>query len=691
MNVLQNQAFQINSDVLKYIKEKETEFIDNGYLLPKYISCMNRANLYNEIRDCHLVDTDTFQKVGGISELTNQLTKQVQRARYERCMLMLAKAYEGYKIYLPAFLDFGGRIYRCGLLHFHERDLSRSLINFAFSNPGYSAKREEVEEALLYHYKSYPSLEDANIDFNEVRAEAQKQGRDEFLQIAREAWHPFQFIATEIALVLEKWEGFLVTKDASASAFQIMSYFLLDEDMAKSTNLLPSKDNKIQDIYTNILSELKDYLVRELGNNSLSLIVIRRMDRKLVKSIFMPMIYGKTLMSTSSDIHKTLSQHINFKDSYILASLCFTFWKEKYKSMDSLTSLIRNIGWFAAARGVPVYYGVPYFRTSQDYMKSDVVKITVYDRNKKRRQISLRVNTDNRDLRKTEVSTFINFIHQKDAYIVMLVVEKMLIEGGPIYTVHDNFLTTPHYSRKLPSLYGDAILALGSPLAIINDMIYANLVRNADGFSPGGLERVIPIGELESYLENNMPDGISKKMEATWRLRMKALLLSYEGYVSSISGVSQDYEGHLEMWLDFGDKYLERVEKTTIVNTKHPTLILASMDLNPPPLGAEVRLLSLAIVHMLYLHAYPSLPSSGYAKFTIGFDLEKPDVTVTAGHAIRLYGDDGKLHPMSTVYGDIVSTLTKFAERYEESSIVRLTLRVYTVENKVGVKIPLRR
>ncbi|KAJ8566025.1 hypothetical protein K7X08_008601 [Anisodus acutangulus] len=377
-------------------------------------------------------------------------------------------------------------------------------------NPGYSAKREEVEEALLYHYKSYPSQEDANIDFNEVRAEAQKQGRDEFLQIAREARHPFQLIAPEIALVLEKWEGFPVTKDASASAFQIMSYFLLDEDLANSANLLPFKDNKIQDIYTNIFSELKDYLVRELGNNSLSLIVIRRMDRKMVKSIFMPMIYGKTLMSTSSDIHKTLSQHINFKDSYILASVCFKFWKEKYKSMDSLTSLIMNIGSFAVAGGVPVYYGVPYFRTSQDYMKSDVIKITVYDRNKKRRQISLRVNTDNRDLRKTEVSTFVNFIHQKDAYIAILVVEKVLIEGGPIYTVHDNFITTPHYSRKLPSLYGDAILALGPPLAIINDMIYANLVRNADGFSPGGLERVIPIGELESYLENNMPNGISK-------------------------------------------------------------------------------------------------------------------------------------------------------------------------------------
>ncbi|XP_060201843.1 probable DNA-directed RNA polymerase [Lycium barbarum] len=330
-------------------------------------------------------------------------------------MLKLAKAYKGYKIDLPAFLDFRGRIYRCGLLHFHECDLSRSLINFAFSNPEMPANSDEVIEALLYHYKSYPSLEEAGISFNESLREAEIQGRVDSILLGREARHPFQFIAAQKALVKKKIEGFPVTKDASASAFPIMSYFLLDEDMAKSTNLLPSKDKKIQDIYTNILSEVKEYIVRELGNNSLSLIVVR----KMVKSIFMPMIYGKTLMSTSSDIHKSLSQHINFKDSHILASLWFKFWKEKYKGLDSLTSLIKNIGWFAAAKGVPVYYDVPHFRTSQGYMKSDVVKITVYDRNHKRRQISLRVHTDNKDRRKTEVSTFVNFIHQKDAYIAM--------------------------------------------------------------------------------------------------------------------------------------------------------------------------------------------------------------------------------------------------------------------------------
>ncbi|PHT46304.1 hypothetical protein CQW23_15462 [Capsicum baccatum] len=359
-----------------------------------------------------------------------------------------------------------------------------------------------------------------------------------------------------------------------------MSYFLLDEDMAKSTNLLPFQDKKIQDVYTNILSELKNDIVRELGNNSsLSLLVVWKMDRKLVKSIFMPIIYGKILMSTSSDIHKTLSQHNNFKDNHLLASLCFKFWKEKCKSMDNLTihSLIRNIGWFAAAKGLPVYYVVLYFCTSQDYMKSDVVKITVYKCNHKKRQISLRVPTDNSDRRKTEVSTFVNFIHQKDAYIAMLGVEKMLRVGGSIYTIHDNFLTTPHYSCELPPLYGEALLELGPPLVIINDMMHANLIRGAEGSLPADLryfdfsERVIPIGEMKNYLKNNIPDG---------------------------------------------------------------------------------------------------------------FDLENPDVTITVGYAIRLYGDNGKLLP-GTVYGDIVSTLSEFARKYEKSGIVRITLRVYSMDEKV--------
>ncbi|KAK7357083.1 hypothetical protein VNO80_16364 [Phaseolus coccineus] len=61
--------------------------------------------------------------------------KDIQQARYERFILRLAQAYDGYQFYLPVFLDFRGRIYRCGLLHFHERDLVRSLIDTKVVDP----------------------------------------------------------------------------------------------------------------------------------------------------------------------------------------------------------------------------------------------------------------------------------------------------------------------------------------------------------------------------------------------------------------------------------------------------------------------------------------------------------------------------------------------------------------------------
>lgn len=36
------------------------------------------------------------------------IVKRIQRARYEQGLLALARAYVGYEIYFPAFIDFRG-------------------------------------------------------------------------------------------------------------------------------------------------------------------------------------------------------------------------------------------------------------------------------------------------------------------------------------------------------------------------------------------------------------------------------------------------------------------------------------------------------------------------------------------------------------------------------------------------------
>lgn len=59
----------------------------------------------------------------------------------------------------------------------------------------------------------------------------------------------------------------------------------------------------------------------------------------------------------------------------------------------------------------------------------------------------------------------------------MSVVEDMFTINAPIYTVHDNFLTTVQYSDNISSFYSKAIRKMGPPLSIINEFIYMNVIK----------------------------------------------------------------------------------------------------------------------------------------------------------------------------------------------------------------------
>lgn len=467
MNKLQRQAFQINSDWLKYIQDNEDLLVEYGYLMPRFLASMNIKDVSILLREFHMKD-EVINKLCSFSELLHTLCKNIQRSRYEQLIIKLAIAYDGYKFDLPAFLDFRGRIYRCGVLHFHERDLARSLIVFADCKSTDFINKYTLIAAAAFHYKSFVSVDEA---LKWISNNLSQISENPFVY-AREAKRPFQFLSNMIGLADNKLNVFTstpITQDASASAYQIMSDFLLDETMAKRTNLIQSSDGKIQDIYSFFLEELKEFMKAELGNN-LSTIVSNILTRKIVKGIFMPIIYGKTLMSTASDLKDHLSHFITHKECFDVASVCFKFWKTKYQGMECLIRLIRHIGWIASARDCPVFYRVPYFTTVQDYMIMEAINIWVYDKlHKKRRRVTLRVSSSKRDRRKTEISTFVNFIHQRDAHIAMSVVEDMLFIGAPIYTVHDNFITTAQYSHYVPIIYSGVIRKMGPPLSILNE------------------------------------------------------------------------------------------------------------------------------------------------------------------------------------------------------------------------------
>lgn len=554
------------------------DLVNSGLLMPQSLAHANMKILGEALRDAYLKSKD-IRNLYTYEELLMILNKDVQRAQYECLVLNLAKALEGFQIYLPVFLDFRGRIYRCGILHFHERDLARSLLLFDTVNcykyqlsktshiePPFEDKVSILKKALSFHYKAFENVENAKVWFDtEYEVILQKGSASELIKFASGGKKPFQLISSSMPFILNDSNLLLnipITQDASASAYQITSVLLLNKEMGYHTNLISKGDDCIHDIYLDMLYNLKKYIIYNSNyNTALKRELCLQLNRKLVKSIFMPIIYGKTVHSTAGEIRNALSQFITYKESIELAKTCYSFWKEYYSNLDCLIKLVKTIGWVVSARDCQVLYRTDLFSTVQDYMLKDPVNIWVYDRkNKKRRQVTLRVSTDKRDKKKSQVSTFVNFIHQRDAHIAMSVVTNMILEDAPIYTVHDNFITTVDYSSRLPAIYVSVLREI-DPLSIINDFIYHNVIVYSDKLIEGDslvyngdgnidhLDCIIDEDMLRKCLNHNIPDSHkkTKKDRDLWENKINTILCSYREYTDSLCKspfgvVPKDYE-----------------------------------------------------------------------------------------------------------------------------------------------------
>lgn len=271
MNSLQRQPFEINREVLSFIKKNRNSLEELGILMPSFLASLNLKTASKILKSLFLED-ESIKNNFSYPDLFDIFTKRIQRARSESFILTLASAYAGYKIYFPAFMDFRGRIYRAGVLHFHERDIARSLIVFSKLNGDSTLPklnensekekcREVLKSAVSFHYKSFSSIKEGSEWYSENR-KLLNTSDISLIQVAQKAKNPFQFIANVLAIEKEETDPSTipVTQDASSSAYQIMSYLLLDESLAKQTNLIPSEDAIIRDLYSEILTDLRQFL-----------------------------------------------------------------------------------------------------------------------------------------------------------------------------------------------------------------------------------------------------------------------------------------------------------------------------------------------------------------------------------------------------------------------------------------------
>lgn len=542
MNNLQMQVFEINTNPLNFLNENSQLLVENGLLMPRFLAYVNIKEVVEYLRDYYLRNKSTakysYQEV-----YLKEFFRRIQRARYEDFILKLATAYNGYQFYLPAFLDFRGRIYRAGILHFHERDLARSLIQY--SNTSY--KYDETFDnhlnifisAVGFHYKKFKTYMESLKWVNSKLCIDSSNDAKSLIKLAVDAKDPFQFLSKSF-LFISSYSNIKmnilkipITQDASASAYQIMSYFLLDYKLAVHTNLIPSSDSEdeIKDIYTYVQNILWNY-VSKMKGSTIYKDVCMSFSRKLVKSLFMPLIYGKSLMSMSNDIYLEYSNILSIKECMGLAKHINDFFKNQFPGIVNLMELIRAISWMSSYLNIPVYYETPLLRTIQDYLQSENVSFSIYDRiHKKRRKVSMRIPTTKRDRMKTFNSTFANFIHQKDAYIAALLIQVLLEENPhiPIYSVHDNFITTAPYTKVVSDTYIRVLVGGFDPLKYINYYMITNLKLYDLSIS---LNDPIKIGPLKYELDR-LIQFVNKKDHKAWNRKIETVITTYEYYVNN--------------------------------------------------------------------------------------------------------------------------------------------------------------
>ncbi|XP_051115576.1 probable DNA-directed RNA polymerase [Andrographis paniculata] len=402
LNGLQGQAFQINKKLLNFIKGNRPALEKEGLLMPELLARVNPKKALDLMRSFYFQNLEGIQEKNSLESLLMEVSVKIQQAFTEGLILQVASAYEGYDFYLPAFLDFRGRIYRSGILHFHERDLAKSLLLFSqtgrvFNNTSFPESRDIIETSTAFKYQKFMNYEEA-LKWYKNKKSYLSNSYENIISTAKDASDPFQFMAKILLNEYDdKDESNRVTpisQDASSSAYQIMSYFLLNYEMARSTNLLSSNDNKIKDLYTLMLEEIKSFLREKIDDKNILNIILIAMNRKLVKQLFMPMVYGKTLKSMEQDISEHYGAYLSRRDSSSLARLVKEFFIYKYPDIDNFLKLIATVGWLCSTMGRAVVYSTPFFSTKQDYMSFDKEKITVTDRKtRKKRTITVNIPT----------------------------------------------------------------------------------------------------------------------------------------------------------------------------------------------------------------------------------------------------------------------------------------------------------
>jgi hypothetical protein len=130
-------------------------------------------------------------------------------------------------------------------------------------------------------------------------------------------------------------------------------------------------------------------------------------------------------------------------------------------------------------------------------------------------------------------------------------VEQLALKKAPVYTVHDNFITTAVFAPLVPQMYTRVFLEMGAPLRIINEFISLNL-----HLPIYLIDEPIPGDELLTHLMSLVPNDMLKFIN-----NIEETVRCYDLYANTVFGGPnsddnwKSFYAHLESWKSLGFNY----------------------------------------------------------------------------------------------------------------------------------------
>lgn len=415
---------------------------------------------------------------------------------------------------------------------------------------------------------------------------------------------PYEHIEEHIELAMPlDFLNIPVRLDATCSVYQIMSFLIKDVGLAESCNVLAQPNQAIDtvnDLYTIVLQKFMEYLAHldgsqvykgwktsdnkpKISDKDFGFVYKYRhliFDRKMIKSIVMPVAYGMTFIGALHRVERKIREVQIAETEMAKAAtlLVFIFVKGFFKGPQILTNFLSAFAKLVSNLGLPVRWDFGWGTITQQYMQYKEESITLYTSSarkssapgkkaqKQRVQISLEIEGINTRKNATAISA--NFVHSLDAAIAYCVTEKwfsslkdykVVLANSTEHslaeldvcrffaTVHDCFVFTPRAPVDVCALYKEACRhILHNPIYLMNCLIVESLNISVSNET------------ATLYKQGNiiMTASMHEQLPVEF---LTAVLKAFEDTL--ISGHTSALKTHKDKYGDSEQKALKRMEK----------------------------------------------------------------------------------------------------------------------------------